>query len=159
MLFWTLYCDLLRVAGVKCGVMIPLYDSNECVMLACEWAYSRTVFVADDRFADNDVQLGDRIYFGATVTFLAGPGREWRWRCCSWCLFCHWLCFWCFQRRFWCVWRWDLGTRLKNCMLYIILIASRNISYLFIHIYCKPYRNDEYETKFSTERVSWLDKI
>lgn len=37
---------------------------------------SRTVFVADDRFADNDVQLGDRIHFGATVAFLAGPGRE-----------------------------------------------------------------------------------
>lgn len=150
--------------------MIPLYDvMNVSCELACEWAYSRTVFVADDRFADNDVQLGDRIHFGATVTFLAGPGRKRLWRCwyfssswwcccCYWCFFCHWLCFWCFQRGFWqCVWRWDLGTRLKNCMLYIILIASRNISYLYI--YFKPYHNDEYKTKFSTERVSWLDKI
>lgn len=42
------------------------------VSMSCNGAYFRAVFVADDRFAHNDVQLGDGIHFGSTVTLLAG---------------------------------------------------------------------------------------
>lgn len=72
---------------VRCGENTALLNTRATALVSYSLIFItfRTLCLTDNRSAINDVQLGDGIHFGATVTLLAGPDFSWSWwwRCCS----------------------------------------------------------------------------
>jgi len=75
---------------VRCGENTALLNTRPTALVRYSLIFItfRAVCVANNGFAGNDVQLGDGIHFGATVTLLAGPRFKRLYGFSGWCYCC-----------------------------------------------------------------------